>query len=101
MIDRRGFLTAMLGAAVLPKDVLSGITSPAPVKEAVGEWVSVWRQHGPMVNVNGVMMQAFTIEITIPDGMEHLWPAKVISEAERKKMVKVKGSSGWMKGGTL
>jgi hypothetical protein len=34
MIDRRKFLGLMFGAAVVPKDVLAGLTTPAPVKDA-------------------------------------------------------------------
>jgi hypothetical protein len=44
MIDRRGFLGLMLGAAVVPKDVLSGLATPEPVKNA---WIQVHRFEMP------------------------------------------------------
>ena len=39
MMDRRSFLSALLGTAIVPKDVLAGLASPAPLKEA---WKVTW-----------------------------------------------------------
>lgn len=70
MLDRRGFLAAMLGVAVAPKDVLSGLASPAPVKAAIEDvfdgWRCIWRDVGPVTLVDGTYIQAFKLEIYAP-----------------------------------
>lgn len=42
MLNRRGFLAALLGTAAVPKEVLAGLATPAPVRKAVSKFV--WRE---------------------------------------------------------
>lgn len=66
MLDRRGFLAAMLGVAVAPKDVLSGIASPAPVKAAMADWCAIWTQAGAGQLADG-WSEAWTVTISVPE----------------------------------
>lgn len=72
MIDRRGFIGLMLGAAVAPKGVIQGLVTPAPVKEAIS--VSSWVCHQANVeeiikNMKEGDLVAFVVEVTL-NGMD-------------------------------
>lgn len=77
MLDRRGFLTAMLGAAIMPKDVLSGIASPGPVKEAIKGWTCIWKQTGEAVLADGQYTQAWVISFDVPTEIAHMFQVEV------------------------
>lgn len=76
MLDRRGFLTAMLGAAIMPKDVLSGIASPAPVKKAIEAWICIWKQTGTAVLADG-FTEAWVVTFDVPTEVAHLFKVEV------------------------
>jgi hypothetical protein len=92
MLDRRGFLTAMFGAAVVPKDVLMGLATPEPIKKAARGWVCVWRQVGPTELIGDTSWAQYTIEVFAPEGQAFAWPANELAEIEARMMA-AKGKS--------
>lgn len=83
MLDRRGFLAAMLGAAVAPKDVLSGIATPAPVTKAVSEWVSVsWKELGPATYDGDNYFQIFQLDIKFNGDEQPIYQMMTVNRAE-------------------
>lgn len=77
MLDRRGFLAAMLGAATAPRDVLAGISTPAPVAQAVGtfarDWVCVWSHISPIKGdtlLDGKPLPPLEVKMYLPRGLE-------------------------------
>lgn len=73
MLDRRGFLAAMLGVAVAPKDVLAGIATPAPIKKAIEGWTCVWKEVTPVHDVGGMLIGTSELEIIVPDEIAHMF----------------------------
>jgi hypothetical protein len=72
MIDRRGFIGLMLGAAVAPKGVIQGLVTPAPVKEAIS--ISNWICNEADIDkiIQGMKegdLVAFTVELVV-DGLD-------------------------------
>lgn len=74
MLNRRGFLAAMLGTLAVPKDVLSGLATPAPIKKAASEyWVMIWRQVGTSYDKAGNEIGAWEVTFSVPDECAHLF----------------------------
>lgn len=83
MIDRRGFIGLMLGAAVAPKGVLQGLTTPAPIRQAVEIAMAKWTiVHEDLVdlmrNLKEGELMAFTVEVEVKGlgGSDEEWKAR-------------------------
>jgi hypothetical protein len=88
MIDRRGFIGLMLGAAVAPKGVLQGLTTPAPVKEAIEvtfvKWVNCNERmiREIMDSLEPGVLMAMEVEVKTVGISQEEWDARQKPTAE-------------------